>query len=80
MMIEEVEITLIKFKDSSGKLHHSIEDAVIAEDKLKGDCKVCPECNGTKVISDPYMGINAWKQTCTKCDSNGLVWKREVWV
>ena len=79
-MIEVVEITLIKFKDSNGVLHHTVEEAELAEKKLQGDCKVCPECQGSKVIVDPFMGIGAWKQTCRNCDSNGLVWKREVWV
>ena len=76
-MIEAVEITLIKFKDSNGVLHHTVEEAEVAEKKLQGNCKVCPECQGTQRIKNPMMG---YEKPCRNCDSNGLVWKREVWV
>ena len=80
-MIEEVEITLIKFKDSSGVLYHTREEAEIAESILKGDSKICPDCGGSKFISpDPYMGWGGSGSTCDKCDSDGLVWRKEVWV
>lgn len=77
MVIEEISIAITHFKTSDGKIFKDRGDASIHQDVIDGKARVCPECNGEKMID--MCGDGRLNFPCSACNKTGYQWKTEVW-
>lgn len=76
MNIKKIKVLVERYEDSTGAIHNTYRCAEIAQSIIDGIAKICPSCDGTKqYLNEDGRGY----YTCDSCDTDGLVWKKEVW-
>ena len=75
--MKEIEVKVIKYQSDDGSIFDTKEKAELQDKKLVGLVKICPSCNGAKIV-DPY-GDGRTSCQCSTCQGKGYVEKKEVW-
>ncbi|MGB5794095.1 hypothetical protein [Poseidonibacter sp.] len=75
--MKKIEVSIVKFEASDGKIFDTEEKAIFYEKKLNGIIRTCKECGGSGKC-DMY-GDGRVFVTCNICNGKGYVEKSTKW-